>query len=113
MFIMDSAGGTHIKADLSHLTYTDYEHVYEPAEDTFLLMDALIKDKIFLGILKPVYCVEVGCGTGSVSTVLQKLLNSIGSPTPYFLLTDINPQAAKVAYPTCLQNKMPFFEFNI
>lgn len=110
VYTMDSVGGAHVKADLSHLTYTDYEHVYEPAEDTFLLMDALIKDKIFLRILKPVYCVEVGCGTGSVSAVLQKLLCSIGSPTPYFLLTDINPQAAKVAYTTCLQNNMPFFD---
>jgi release factor glutamine methyltransferase len=38
--------------DLSHLSSQDYEHVYEPYEDTFLLMDALEADRGALEALR-------------------------------------------------------------
>ncbi len=38
--------------DLSHLSKEDYDQVYEPAEDSFLFLDALEKDIDHLKQLK-------------------------------------------------------------
>jgi len=46
--------------ELSHLSAQDFEHVYEPAEDTFILLDALEQDAEELKALHPVVCLEVG-----------------------------------------------------
>ena len=40
--------------NFSHITQEDFEHIYEPAEDTFLLLDALEKDIHILQDLKSV-----------------------------------------------------------
>jgi len=36
--------------------------VYQPAEDTFLLLDALQQDQNFLLTLQPRFCIEIGFG---------------------------------------------------
>lgn len=39
--------------------------VYEPAEDTFLFLDALQDELPFLAALDPTICLEIGCVNGS------------------------------------------------
>ena len=56
---------------LDHATFVDWNHVYEPSEDTFLLLDALFADRAALRASKTI--VEIGPGSGVVATYLAKL----------------------------------------
>ncbi|TFK93528.1 putative methylase [Polyporus arcularius HHB13444] len=90
--------------DLSHLKRADYEHVYEPAEDTFILLDALEEDANELRELQPRTCLEIGPGSGCVTAFLGTIL---GASSSLYLTTDINPHACKSTKATGLQNKVP------
>ncbi|KDQ54884.1 hypothetical protein JAAARDRAFT_352675 [Jaapia argillacea MUCL 33604] len=90
--------------DLSHLTKDDFEHVYEPAEDTFILLDALEQDAEELRNLKPSFCLEIGSGSGCVSAFIGTIL---GSSASMFLCTDINPLACRATLKTGTRNKIP------
>lgn len=51
--------------NLDHLTSATYEHVYEPAEDSYLLMDAMYEDLFTNGTRERLQtawpnCLEVG-----------------------------------------------------
>ncbi|KAI0308026.1 hypothetical protein B0F90DRAFT_1807350 [Multifurca ochricompacta] len=90
--------------DLSHLSKGDYEYVYEPAEDTFVLLDALEEEADSIRSLVPRICLEIGSGTGIVSSFLGHI---IGVSNALFLCTDINPHAATCSARTGSQNKAP------
>ncbi|EDW03309.1 methyltransferase N6AMT1 [Drosophila grimshawi] len=84
-----------------HLSAADYEHVYEPAEDSFLLLDALEADLEFLEKqLQPRLCVEIGSGSGVIITALAKRL----SHAAHCLATDINPRACEATRRTASRN---------
>ncbi|KAJ3017115.1 UNVERIFIED_CONTAM: HemK methyltransferase member 2 [Siphonaria sp. JEL0065] len=87
---------------LSHFSSKDYDNVYEPCEDTFLLLDALEEDTVLLQSLQPTICLEVGSGSGCVTTFLGFLW-----PQAYFLASDINPHAATATYKTGFHNGVP------
>lgn len=46
--------------DLSHFKSKDYDDIYEPAEDTFALLDALEQDVDMLKSVKRRICLEIG-----------------------------------------------------
>jgi release factor glutamine methyltransferase len=50
---------------IGHLTADDYEHIYEPAEDSFIFLDALELEAEGLRELKPTVCVEIGYVNGT------------------------------------------------
>ncbi|CAG8569222.1 8_t:CDS:2 [Funneliformis caledonium] len=67
--------------NLDHISSKDYENVYEPAEDTFLLLDALEKDaELLRNEIAPCISLEIGSGTGCVSTFLGKILGDGKAP---------------------------------
>ncbi|KAH8094018.1 protein methyltransferase [Aureococcus anophagefferens] len=59
---------------LDHASFADWDAVYEPAEDTFLLLDALFAERSSLRALGDATVVEVGPGSGVVSAYVAALL---------------------------------------
>ncbi|XP_058468286.1 methyltransferase N6AMT1 [Solea solea] len=86
----------------SHAGRGHFRDVYEPAEDSFLLMDALEKDAQKLQLLSPSVCVEVGSGSGVVSAFLA----SIVGPSALYICTDVNPEAAQCTKETASCNSV-------
>ncbi|NXX75785.1 HEMK2 methyltransferase, partial [Urocolius indicus] len=80
-----------------------FRDVYEPSEDTFLLLDALERDAAPLREAGVEICLEIGSGSGVVSTFLASSI--IGSSALY-LCTDINPMAAYCTQETALLNNV-------
>ncbi|NXL95031.1 HEMK2 methyltransferase, partial [Alectura lathami] len=79
-----------------------FRDVYEPAEDTFLLLDALERDAAQLRQAGIDICLEIGSGSGVVSTFLASIIGS----SALYICTDINPTAAYCTLETALLNNV-------
>lgn len=84
---------------LTHISSEDYKYVYEPAEDSFLLLDALEADLPKFQTDKPSICAEIGSGSGVIITAMAKALTE----TACFAI-DINPRACDVTKRTACKN---------
>lgn len=84
---------------LTHITSEDFKYVYEPAEDSFLLLDALEADLSKIKLDKPKICTEIGSGSGVIITAVAKAL-----PETACFAIDINPRACDVTKRTAAKN---------
>ncbi|MCK4808507.1 MAG: methyltransferase [Candidatus Aenigmarchaeota archaeon] len=71
------------------------ENVYEPSDDTYILLDSLEK----VGIRPGFRVLEVGCGTGIISIALSGRAASV-------VACDINPHAVDVCKRNAARNKV-------
>lgn len=94
-------------AQLPEMAYPlpgDSEHVYEPSDDTFLLMDVLKAEAPRLRARSLAVCLEIGSGSGAVTS---SLFASLHLRTPaLFLCVDVNPRAAATTRATCARNRV-------
>lgn len=75
-----------------------HPEVYEPCDDSFALVDALLADRANLLEQRPRLCLEVGCGSGYVITSLALMLGQdVGA---HYFATDINSHAIEVTHKT-------------
>ncbi|QHO53830.1 HemK methyltransferase family member [Arachis hypogaea] len=78
---------------------SSHDEVYEPCDDSFALVDALLADRTNLLEHCPTMCMEIGCGSGYVITSLALILGRERGGVNY-IATDINPNAVKVTRET-------------
>jgi release factor glutamine methyltransferase len=93
---------------IDHLKMADYNLVYEPSDDTFLMLDALsyeFKDQPEK-LSKISNVLEIGCGTAVSTIYLGKLLQDAGNMSAKLHVTDINKDAIRIAKETAYKNGM-------
>lgn len=93
---------------LTHMTDEDLQHVYEPAEDSFLLLDAIEGDLGNILAADPTVCLEIGSGSGVIITAIARTL-----PKAACFATDINPYACSLTQRTAAKNQATVHMINM
>lgn len=92
-------------ASISSTVWTS--DVYEPSDDTFLLVDSLQQHatKWHASQIQPMTFVEIGCGSGFVSCSIALMLNELGIKAQITAI-DINPSATEATRQTLLNHRV-------
>ena len=92
---------------MNHL-FSDFDSVYEPAEDSFILLDALELELEEIRKIKPIVALEVGPGSGIISAAIANLTVNQNSHKKlcFVFACDINLSACSATKRTGLQNNV-------
>ncbi len=93
--------------NLDHLRMADYDVVYEPSDDTFLMLDALAYEfdsEDSHKIHSVCNVLEIGCGTGVSTIFLGSLVKKARVSGAKLYATDINSEAIRVTKETAKAN---------
>lgn len=92
-----------METPLDKLSSATYETVYEPSQDSFLLIDALELEIEEIKKSHPLMCLEIGSGSGVVITALAMALRS---QCCHFVAVDINPTACSATKQMSCDNRV-------
>ncbi|KAL3937438.1 MAG: hypothetical protein SGARI_002128 [Bacillariaceae sp.] len=90
----------------------DFQHVYEPSDDTYLLLDGILCDDELVSKASsddnnsdgPCIILEIGTGSGVPINYLTKHLRDTCNQKCVAIATDINPDALQFAKKTAHEN---------
>lgn len=89
-----------MKCPIAKISQTEYnKNVYEPSDDTFALVDALVEDVEEWKARGPLVCVEIGSGSGYVITSTALAMRS-QMRTCHFIAVDVTAAAVKATSAT-------------
>ena len=100
--------------------FTGVTRRYEPDQDSFLFLDSLEKEYDAIKKQDPYFLVEIGPGTGIISTFLARIVSRDRNPPSKLdmqhptatLAIDINMDACRVTKETYKQNHVLFVNRN-
>lgn len=94
--------------NLSFTKKVDWESVYEPSDDSFLMEDALIMEKNEILKLSPKFVCEIGCGSGYLTACLLKIIKELKTELslPIAYLVDVNLKALEMSEKVIANNEI-------
>ena len=91
---------------LDHASMKDFGEVYEPSDDTYLLIDGIQADVEANPSLRASKCIlEIGSGSGVPITFCANLIKP-----PMVIATDVNPKALRLTKQTAIENNVHLLE---